>query len=114
MQIRNEETQHSIKRRSYSLNYSLIWLRISEKLVLCYYGPFKIIRKSGKEAYKLALPKNSGIHLVFHVSQLKKVAGPNLATEVAPPASTHQELLLHTQDILQLHQLHSNHLKVHL
>ncbi|WVZ51971.1 hypothetical protein U9M48_003068 [Paspalum notatum var. saurae] len=43
------------------------------KLAPRYIGPFKIVERKGEVAYKFKLPSNlSGIHNVFHVSQLKK------------------------------------------
>lgn len=41
-----------------------------------YYGPFKIIRKVGKESYQPQLPLDSKIHDIFHVSQLKPKVTP--------------------------------------
>ena len=38
-----------------------------------YVGPFEIIEKIGKVAYRLNLPEElSGVHNVFHVSNMKK------------------------------------------
>lgn len=51
--------QHSLVNRPYP------------KLAYKFYGPFTIMDRIGAATYKLALPADSQIHLVFHVSQLK-------------------------------------------
>ena len=43
------------------------------KLSPRFVGPFKIIQRIGKQAYRLELPEDlAGIHDVFHVSYLRK------------------------------------------
>ena len=43
------------------------------KLAPRYIGPLKIFERCGEVAYQLELPKSlSGVHDMFHVSQLKK------------------------------------------
>jgi len=47
-----------------------------DKLRPRYIGPFQTLERVGAVAYKLALPPNlSGVHLVFHISMLRKYYG---------------------------------------
>ncbi|GKE15525.1 hypothetical protein Tco_1423102 [Tanacetum coccineum] len=54
------------------------------KFAAKFYGPFLILAKIRKVAYKLQFPENSQIHPVFHVSQLKFCKGTNHQVGILP------------------------------
>jgi hypothetical protein len=53
------------------------WFHVKGKLAPRYVGPYRISERIGKLAYRLELPEELVcVHLVFHVSQLRKCLKP--------------------------------------
>ena len=63
-----------------------------QKLSPKYFRLFQVEDKIGKTTYRLKLPADSQLHLVFHVSQLKKKVGVKrtMGTPLPVPGDVHQ------------------------
>jgi len=72
-----------------------------QKLASRFYGPYKIEEKVGKVAYKLQLLAGARLHLVFHVSLLKRQVGEsNTSSSELPPINDDDEIVLEPEAIL--------------
>lgn len=76
------------------------------KLTTHYYGPFKIEERIGKVAYFLQLPERWRIHLVFHISLLKRSPPQgSLVTPTVPFVGDKCQLLAWLERILDRHMI---------
>ncbi|GJX62635.1 ty3-gypsy retrotransposon protein [Tanacetum coccineum] len=66
----------------------------SNKLAKRYYGPFNVLERAGKVAYRLTLPDFSKIHPFFHVSLSKPFLGTNQVEVTTLPDEDHEGLLV--------------------
>lgn len=88
---------------------SSLALQRNMKLAPQFYGPFQIISRIGKVAYKLLLPDSAHIHPVFHVSLLKKKLGNDVVvTPTLPPVSDEGILQVQPVAILERRMIKRN------
>ena len=75
--------------------------RGNQKLSPRFYGPYQVMERLGTVAYRIALPTDSRIHPVFHVSQLKKKLGrSNRVAQELPQVQDDGKLLFEPAAIL--------------
>jgi hypothetical protein len=80
-----------------------------QKLAPKFYGPYQVLKHVGSMAYQLALPSQSKLHPVFHVSFLKKVIGNKCQTQTSLPELDEEgSIWLQPQAVLaqREHRLH--------
>jgi hypothetical protein len=78
---------------------------IKEKLALHYISPYPVIDKYGPTSYQVELPSQlSGVHNVFHVSQLKRCLKPPTDVVVEDTIPLEPDLTYKTHPIKILDQ----------
>jgi hypothetical protein len=72
--------------------------REAHKLSFKFFGPYMILARVGKVAYKLQLPSSATIHPVIHVSQLKRAVGNRPVSAALPDTLSHIQVPLQALD----------------
>ena len=81
---------------------SLKQAKKDNKLSPKYYGPYKVLQKIDTMAYKLELLVASWVHLVFHVSCLKKVIGDKLPVQtILPELEAEGKIILEPEAVIE-------------
>ncbi|GJW91286.1 ty3-gypsy retrotransposon protein, partial [Tanacetum coccineum] len=84
------------------------------KLSRRFFGPFKVLEKIGKVAYRLDLPAGSRVHPIFHVSLLRPSQGdPNPSTLPLPNKFIDDIPVLEPEEILDRRTVHNHGITDH-
>ncbi|CAA7389230.1 unnamed protein product [Spirodela intermedia] len=76
----------------------------NEKLNPHYFGPYPIMERIRLVAYKLQLPDHSNVHLVFHISQLRKTLRSNNISQPIPPTLSEEQEWILIPDGIKAHK----------
>nr|GEV36446.1 Ty3/gypsy retrotransposon protein [Tanacetum cinerariifolium] len=100
--------------RSWVYRQTSVARRDVHKLSRRFFGPFKVLEKIRKVAYRLDLPTGSRIHPVFHVSLLRPSQGdPNPSTIPLPDKIIDDIPVLQPEEILDHRTVHKNGMPNH-
>jgi len=81
---------------------SLKQAKKDNKLSPKYYGSYKVLEKISSMPYKLELLATSRLHVVFHVSCLKKVIGDKLPVQtILPKLKEEGKIILEPEVVIE-------------
>lgn len=87
--------------RLHAYRQTSLSMRRDLKLAPRFYRPYQILTKVGKVAYMLQLPPTTAIHLVFHVSMLKKKLGMHESLRLQlPPTNIEGQFMVELGQVL--------------
>ncbi|KAL3517971.1 hypothetical protein ACH5RR_020560 [Cinchona calisaya] len=93
----------------------LRYRKVHKGLLRRYEGPFKVLRRVGKVAYKVELPSKLKLHPVFHVSLLKPYHGdeedPNRGLSQRAPMGAKTSYDHEVDCILKVREIHKRYCK---